>query len=89
MKSYQCIVSGKVQGVYYRKFVSQNASKAGFVGFVKNLSDGTVQANVTCDESRIEEFKNILQNGSPYSSVDSIKMNIIDEVYTNDFRIDY
>lgn len=89
MKSYQCIVSGKVQGVYYRKFVSQNASKAGFFGFVKNLPNGTVQANVTCDESRIEEFKNILQNGSPYSSVDSIKMNVIDEVYTNDFRIDY
>jgi len=71
---YKFIVTGKVQGVWYRKFVSENAKKAGFKGYVKNLSDGSVEAVAEIEnEKRLGEFLHILKAGSPYSEVKDIK----------------
>ena len=59
MNNYIFTVIGLVQGVYYRKTVATNASK--FNGYVKNMSDGTVQAGVTCSEEKLEEFLEFLK----------------------------
>ena len=72
MKRYRCVVSGKVQGVSYRKFVSDAARSAGFRGYVRNLPDGTVEAVVDTPESELEAFKSILKKGSPMSDVQEI-----------------
>lgn len=89
MKSYKFISVGRVQGVYYRANVQKNASVAGFRGYVKNLNDGTVESCVTCEESRVEEFKEILKKGSPASSVDELHMQECNEVFINEFVIKY
>lgn len=88
MKSYRCIVTGIVQGVYYRKNVETSALKAHFNGYVKNLSDGTVEACVTCEDERLNEFLDILQQGSPNSRVDDISVALIDEQFLG-FEIRY
>ncbi len=88
--TYKFIVSGKVQGVWYRKFVSENAKKAGFKGYVKNLDNGDVEAvaNIENDE-KLNEFIEILKEGSPYSEVSNIKYEkIIDQDFKN-FEIRY
>ncbi|MCD4758967.1 MAG: acylphosphatase [Arcobacteraceae bacterium] len=89
MQSYRFIVIGHVQGVYYRKNIQENATKERFCGYVKNLQDGTVEACVTCDESRLEPFLAILQKGSPNSIVKDIKQFHCDEFFTKDFEIRY
>lgn len=89
MKSYKFIVMGKVQGVYYRKSVHEKASKLQCSGYVKNLLDLTVEAVVTCEESRIEEFIKILEEGSENSRVDKIQQIEIDEVFNGSFEISY
>jgi len=89
MKSYKFIIKGRVQGVYYRKFVSENAKKAGFCGYVKNLVNGDVEACVTTDETKLEEFKKILKQGSPYSEVSEILQSECKEYFTNSFEIKY
>lgn len=89
MKNYQCIVTGKVQGVFYRKTVAQNASKEYFNGYVKNLPNKSVEACVSCEEERFEEFLNILRNGSSMSMVKDIQITNIDEVFTDGFEIRY
>ena len=43
MEWYRFIIFGKVQGVYYRKSVSQALMKKQFKGYIRNLSDGTVE----------------------------------------------
>ncbi|QFR50047.1 acylphosphatase [Sulfurimonas lithotrophica] len=89
MQSYKFIVIGRVQGVYYRANIQKNAAATGFSGYVKNLSDGNVEVCVTCDELRLEEFKEILKKGSPNSVVNELHTQKCDEVFKNGFEIRY
>jgi acylphosphatase len=90
LKTYKFLVSGKVQGVWYRKFVSQNAKKHSFKGYVKNLPDGRVEAVANIENSkRLKEFLEILKEGSPYSIVENIEYEEIPYIDFNDFEIRY
>jgi acylphosphatase len=90
LKTYRFLVSGKVQGVWYRKFVSQNAKKHRFKGYVKNLPDGRVEAVANIENpKKLKEFLEILKEGSPYSIVENIEYEEIPYVDFNDFEIRY
>ena len=89
MKNYRFIVSGSVQGVFYRKNVYENSSKKGFNGYVKNLQDGSVEACVTCDENELDSFMEILKKGSPNSVVKRIERYPYEESFNNGFEIRY
>lgn len=79
MEVYKFIVTGKVQGVFYRKFVSQNAMRKQFQGYVKNLKDGTVEAVAALWEEDVPVFRKILEEGSPMSNVKRIDVTILEE----------
>jgi len=85
MQSYKFIVEGKVQKVYYRKTVCENAIKFNFSGYVKNLSDGSVEACVTTD--RVDEFVKILEAGSKNSVVKKITKKECSEVFEGSFEV--
>ncbi len=88
--NYQCIVSGRVQGVFYRAGIQSMAARAGYSGYVKNLPDGNVEVCVTTDEQHtLEQFLKILKTGSNYSWVDSISARPIEEIFSNGFLIRY
>ena len=89
MKSYKFIISGKVQGVYYRKSILNKAKAAKFSGYVKNLSDKTVEAVVTCEPNRLNSFVAILKEGSINSDVQDIQQFDHDERYEGQFKISY
>lgn len=68
--NYQCIISGKVQGVFYRSHIQEMASDAGFNGFVRNLPNADDEACVTIDDvKKLAYFLKILKQGSLYSRV--------------------
>ncbi|MDD3344145.1 MAG: acylphosphatase, partial [Sulfurospirillaceae bacterium] len=46
MRTYQLIVSGRVQRVNYRLYVVEMAQALGYVGYVKNLLNGDVEVVV-------------------------------------------
>ncbi|WP_456479847.1 acylphosphatase [Nautilia sp.] len=88
--TYRFIISGKVQGVWYRKFVSENAKKAGFKGYVRNLPDTRVEAVAEIEnEEKLKEFLEILKKGSPYSDVKNIDFKQIEDMKFDDFEIRY
>ncbi|WP_456479946.1 acylphosphatase [Nautilia sp.] len=88
--TYRFIISGKVQGVWYRKFVSKNAKKAGFKGYVRNLPDTRVEAVAEIEnEEKLKEFLDILKKGSPYSNVKNIEFERTEDMKFNDFEIRY
>ena len=91
MEWYRFIIFGTVQGVFYRKFVSQAMMKKQFKGYIQNLSDGTVEVVAEIFDDDFDTFMQILKEGSPKSSVENITYEIIeDAVFTTDgFEIRY
>jgi acylphosphatase len=86
--NYQCIISGKVQRVYYRSYIQDMASSASFDGYVRNLPNGNVEACISLKkEQKLEQFLEILKAGSPYSRVDHIETRSIAEKFSSGFKI--
>jgi len=78
MKTYRFIISGRVQGVWYRKTICQAAKKAGIHGTVRNLGDGNVEAIAKVDPKGFECFYSILEKGSSASKVENISYEVCD-----------
>jgi acylphosphatase len=91
MEWYRFIVFGRVQGVFYRKAVSQDLMKKQFKGYIQNLSDGTVEVVAEIFDEDLDTFMQILKEGSPVSSVENITYEIIEdaEFNTDGFEIRY
>ena len=90
MRVLKAKVSGKVQGVWFRKYALDSARDIGVVGMVKNLVDGTVLVNVSGDDENLRKFKELLKNGSPNSRVDKIDYSWEDSsVEYSTFEIEY
>ncbi len=79
MHVYRFNIKGKVQGVFYRKSIQQMASLGQIPGYVKNLDDGSVEVVAALHDEQLEDFIQVLQNGSPLSKVDDITYEIIDD----------
>ncbi len=71
-KRLNCIVYGRVQGVSYRQFTKETAERLGLVGFVRNLSDGTVEVVVEGEKALFPEFLKALKEGYPFALVGHI-----------------
>ena len=92
MHLYRFIVSGKVQGVFYRKAIQQMASLGQIPGYVRNLPDGSVEVVAALHEDQLDDFLQILRNGSASSRVENITYEIIndeDDVVYDGFEIRY
>jgi len=91
MEWYRFIIFGKVQGVFYRKSVSQAMMKKQYKGYIQNLDDGTVEVVAEVFDDDFDTFMGILKDGSLLSSVEDIHYVIINdaEFATDGFEIRY
>ncbi len=91
MQWYRFIIFGKVQGVFYRKSVSQAMMKKQFKGYIQNLSDGTVEVVAEVFDDELDTFIQILKEGSPLSKVEDIQYEVIEDAVfnTDGFEIRY
>ncbi|XP_074677661.1 acylphosphatase-1 isoform X1 [Strix aluco] len=63
-------VSGRVQGVFFRKYTQKEAKRLGLVGWVQNTSHGTVQGQIQGPAARVREMQEWLRKiGSPQSCI--------------------
>ena len=62
-------VAGRVQGVGYRAFVLRQTRQLALRGWVRNLSDGTVEALVDASEAHHAAFEILLREGSRHAEV--------------------
>ena len=75
------IISGRVQGVWFRGWTMQQASSLGLTGWVRNRRDGTVEAIFQGDAADIDAMLNACWQGPPAASVADIR--VADGVLSN------
>lgn len=66
------VVSGRVQGVWFRAWTEQEAKALGLDGWVRNRRDGTVEAVLSGDEAVVETMIEALWEGPPLAQVTAI-----------------
>lgn len=72
MNEMLCIVTGSVQGVAYRAYVQESATELELVGYVRNLSDGSVEVVAQGYPDVLKEFVEYLHEGSLMAKVESV-----------------
>jgi acylphosphatase len=70
----RCVITGKVQGVQYRVYAQDSAVELDLVGYVKNLSNGTVEVLAQGMPDTLKEFVEYLNEGSLSSAVESVSV---------------
>ncbi len=85
----RCIVSGHVQGVFFRTSTCQKASELGIKGWVKNLSNKDVEVFASGSPQAIDEFVQWLWVGPENASVSDVRILQAPFVQHNDFIIRY
>jgi acylphosphatase len=92
-KSYVClkiIISGKVQGVFFRDSLRAEALRIGLTGYARNRADGRVEIIACGDEESVYELVRFARRGTLISKVDKV---VLSEVPTTekyeDFDIKY
>lgn len=68
----KAVVSGKVQGVFFRDTTVKKAHQWQLTGWVKNTSDGNVELIACGEQENIKKFIEWLWQGSAASKVDNV-----------------
>jgi len=66
------LISGRVQGVFYRASAQQEAMRLSLVGEIRNLPDGRVEAVVEGPREQIEDFVDWCRRGPPAAEVENV-----------------
>lgn len=66
------LVSGRVQGVYFRQSTAVEAKAAGVAGWVRNLADGNVEAVFEGSGAAVETMLDYVAAGPAHANVDSV-----------------
>ena len=72
MAAAQFIVSGKVQGVWFRASTRAQAERLGLCGHARNLVDGSVEVLAIGDADAIDALERWLHVGPPLARVDAV-----------------
>lgn len=66
------LISGRVQGVWFRAFTLEQAQKNAVNGWARNLSDGRVEVQLEGSQSAVNEVLNALHKGPRLAKVQQV-----------------
>ncbi len=82
------VVSGRVQGVFFRDNTKKEAMKLGLEGSATNLPDGTVKVCLRGEGNQINLLERWLHIGPELAKVESvIEVDIDQQLELNDFKV--
>lgn len=73
MTARHLIIHGRVQGVFYRDWTVETARSLGVAGWVRNLPDGTVEAQVEGAPQAVARMVAAMEDGPPRARVERIE----------------
>ena len=72
MPTIHLLIKGKVQGVFYRATAKKVADKLKLTGWIKNTKDDNVEATITGDEDKLQEFIKWSKTGPDKAKVEDV-----------------
>jgi acylphosphatase len=73
MSGARFLVSGRVQGVWFRAATRERALALHLQGYARNLADGGVEVVATGDEAALAELERWLWQGPPLAKVSAVQ----------------
>lgn len=86
-RTLNVFVSGKVQGVGFRRFAQKKARALGLGGWARNLADGRVEITVTGPSGALERFLEDLRRGPLMGNVTGLETRDADGAEFADFEV--
>jgi acylphosphatase len=72
MTSVRVVVSGRVQGVWFRAWTKKQAKSRGLSGWVRNLNDGTVEVGFSGADETVTSMFEACKTGPPLARVERV-----------------
>jgi len=81
------VVSGRVQGVFFRASTRDEALRLGLTGHARNLPDGTVEVVACGDDAALAQLGRWLEIGPPLAQVSRVERSAAAITVPERFRI--
>lgn len=80
-------VTGRVQGVFFRAWMRDQAVELGVTGWVRNCPDGPVDSHIEGEEAAVEHLIERLRRGPPAARVDDVHVRNVELCDFDDFDV--
>jgi acylphosphatase len=87
MRRVRVKISGRVQGVFFRSSCADRADGLGLSGWVRNASDGAVEAVFEGGDAEIEAMLAWCRRGPPHANVERLEVSEEAPTGAEGFRI--
>ena len=84
--SRRLVIHGRVQGVFFRAWSVEQATRLGLRGWIRNRSDATVEMLVHGAEAGVRRMIELCREGPPAARVDRIDIDQADEPVPSAFE---
>ncbi|ABI55876.1 acylphosphatase [Alkalilimnicola ehrlichii MLHE-1] len=86
-ESRRFLVSGTVQGVFFRSSAKRHAEQLGLSGYARNLVDGRVEVLAHGPTDALDELAKWLEEGPPNAQVTGVEVSAVGEQPPEGFRV--
>lgn len=83
IKTLHLVIHGRVQGVFFRDSMRREAQRLAVSGWVRNRSDGAVEAAVRGEAACVDAMVRWARRGPEYSQVERVEIEPHDGNYTS------
>jgi acylphosphatase len=87
MPAVRFLVTGRVQGVFFRASTRTEAVRLGIAGVARNLDDGRVEVVASGPDAALAALERWLQQGPPAARVENVSREPVDDRDDDGFSI--
>ena len=74
LKAVNVLISGRVQGVFFRHWSREQAARLGVKGWVRNRYGGEVEGHFEGPEEAVDALVTLCRSGPPIAVVDNLEI---------------
>jgi len=87
--AYTVVITGKVQGVFFRKHTKIKAKELSIKGTVRNLPDGSVYLEIEGSKHAVLQMLNWCERGPQNALVTNVSSSLSKAQHFNEFKVEY